>query len=787
MTDKLNDHERIACLRTEIARHDRLYYIDAAPEIDDRAYDRLMDELKALEAAHPELITPDSPTQRVGSALAKGEERPTVTHSMPMLSIDNTYITKEVRDDVPDRSVCGFDKTLRNEKNLGRHTKFHYTAEPKVDGVSVSLRYEKGLLVLAVDRGDGEKGTDITSSVRTIKSVPLRLYGGGPRDGNENGLPDVLEVRGEIYWPRKAFAAYNALRMARGTSDTEPPAEGDSRKKRSADELATPRNGCAGTIRRNDPAEVAERGLAFVVHGLGECSEVLGERASDIMRRIRTWGLPVNPHITVCENVEAVLAFIEQWAAERHRAEYETDGVVVKVDELALRDKLGQASKYPRWCIAYKYPAEQAQTVLRACLHSVGRLGTITPVAQFDAVHLAGTTVVQASLHNYDQFLKGELKGLCIGDTILVKKAGEIIPQVAEVVRDRRPPDAVPIVPPTRCPSCSQPTRRDEEGVYLRCVNVECPAQLRARLEFFAGRDQMDIDGLGPVEIDKLVSRGLVHHFADLYALTEEDLASLTEGGKKWLAKRQKPTAKLLDMELPPRETAPQKPAPKSVTQLKKAIADSKGRDLPRVLAALGIRHVGGQVARVLAEHLGDMDTIAAFAAAKVEALAKEKEEKEKRKIEKEQKKKGMEANKEEKNPKEEEKEKETKKEVDKIGPEIARSVHEFFRSPSGVETIERLQAAGVSMTLQSPVRNADDGPLVGKTVVVTGTLERFTRKGARDAIVAAGGRLVGNVSKKTSFVVVGTDAGDNKVQDAQTLGVETIDEAEFERRLSPG
>ena len=756
MTDQPNDHERIEFLRAQIARHDRLYYIDAHPEIDDRAYDRLMDELKALETANPALVTPDSPTQRVGGGLAEGEEFPKVVHALPMLSIDNTYDANEVRN---------FDATLR--RALGE-TKFHYTVEPKVDGVAASLRYENGVLTLAATRGNGVEGADVTSNVRTIRSVPLRLHADESHGEGLFGevLPDVLEVRGEIYWPRKAFAAYNALRLAKGTS---------SGKKPSVEELANPRNGCAGTIKLKEPSEVAERGLAFLVHGLGECSERLGERASEAMRRLTAWGLPVNPHITACEDVEAVLSAIDRWARDRAEAEYETDGMVVKVDELGLRDELGQTSKFPKWCIAYKYAAERADTVLRACVHSVGRLGTITPIAQFDPVHLAGTTVVQASMHNYDQV--GRL-GVHVGDTVSVEKAGEIIPQVVQVVFDRRPADASPITPPTHCPSCGQPTQRDEGGVYVRCPNVECPAQIRARLEFFAGRDQMDIRDLGPAEIDKLVTQDLVRHFADLYVLTLEDVAPLTDAGKQWLKEQQQLQEASLPgfVPLPAKRQKKPTPAPKSATNLLAAIAESRGRDLPRVLAALGVRHVGGQVAQVLAEHFGSMDAIAA---ANVTALVKEKEERKKEKEKEERRKKKEEKGKEEMEEKKKTKEKE---EMHEIGPVIAASVDEFFRSPSGAETVRRLREAGVNMTLLSPSRRGE-GPLAGQTVVVTGTLERFSRKAAEDAIVAAGGRVTSSVSKTTSFVVVGVDAG-SKLEKARQLGVETIDEAEFERRL---
>jgi len=664
----IQDEERIEQLRSEIRHHDYLYYVSAAPEISDRQYDELMSELKALEAKYPELVTADSPTQRVGGQPIEGFVQ--VTHSAPMLSIDNTYNADEVR---------AFDD--RVHRALG-HRRFQYVADPKIDGVAASLRYEKGVLVLAATRGDGVRGDDVTTNARTIKSIPLRLHG--------SGVPDVLEVRGEIYWPRKAFAAYNASRKAAGLET-----------------FANPRNGAAGTLKQLDPKVAAERGLAFMVHGFGEMSSRLGERASEIMARLKTWGLPVQPHMVMCKDVQEVLAAIDAWASQKAEADYETDGMVVKVDELGIREELGQTTKFPRWCIAYKYAAEQAATVLRVCLHSVGRLGTVTPIAQFDPVHLAGTTVVQASMHNYDQVERLDAHEL---DTILVEKAGEIIPQVVQVVFGKRPADARRITPPTQCPSCSQPTQRDEGGVYLRCNNPECPAQIRQRLEFFAGRDQMDIENLGPAVIDQLVTRELVHHFADLYKLTLPEMTQLERMGVK------------------------------SATNILEAIEASKTRDLPRVLAALGIRHVGGRASTVLAGHFGDIDKIAA---ASVEEL----------------------------------------QEVGEIGPVIAQSLYDFFHSQAGLETVQRLKDVGVNTKSLQAARPTGDGALAGKTVVVTGTLEHFSRKQAEDAIAAAGGRVTSSVSKTTSFVVVGADAG-SKLTKAQQLGVETIDEAEFARRV---
>ena len=678
----MSDAKRIEQLRDQIHRHDHLYYVEARPEISDRRYDSLLAELKALEARHPELVTPDSPTQRVGGEPIEGFQ--TVTHASPMLSIDNTYNEGELRE---------FDARVR--RALGERP-YQYVVDPKIDGVAVSLRYESGVLALAATRGDGRRGDDITGNARTVRSIPLRLRGAD--------VPSVLEVRGEIYWPRSTFNAINAKRAAAGEET-----------------FANPRNGAAGTLKQLDPRIVAQRGLALLAHGLGEMSARPSDRASEVMDALRRWGVPVSPHTKVCDDLDAVLVAIGEWAALRHDADYETDGMVVKVDELALRDELGATSRYPRWCIAYKYEAERAPTVLRSVDFQVGRLGTVTPVAHFDPVPLSGTTVSNASLHNFDQIGRLDVR---VGDTIVVEKAGEIIPRVVQVVHEKRPSGAPPIRPPHKCPSCRQPVARDEGGVYLRCGNPECPAQIRERVKFFAGRNQMDIEGLGEAVVNSLVDKGLVRHFADLYALTAEDLVGLPRTDK--LSSKGNPITF-------------QK---KSAEELVKAIEASRSRGLARLLAGLGIRHVGGRAAEVLAGQFGDIDAIAA---ATVEALT----------------------------------------EIDEIGPVIAAGVHQFFHSEAGREMVKRLKEAGVSTAAEKrgPAGAAEAAPLAGKTVVVTGTLETLSRPEAEDAVKAAGGRAASSVSKKTDFVVVGESPG-SKADKARSLGVETIDEAEFLRRI---
>ncbi len=708
-----NPAAEIDRLREHIRRHDRLYYVDATPEISDREYDALMDQLKALEAAHPELVTPDSPTQRVGGEPIEGFAK--VTHAAAMLSIDNTYNEAELN---------AFD--ARTRKALGR-TPVTYLAEPKIDGVAVSLRYETGQLVLAATRGDGRRGDDITANVRTIRSVPLHLSG--------DGWPDVLEVRGEIYWPRGAFDAFNASLVANGT---EP--------------FANPRNGAAGTLKQKNPGDVKGRGLAFFAHGLGECSQIPWPTAAEMMTQFAQWGLPTNPGWCVCESINAVHQAIAAWDASRATRDYETDGMVVKVNELALRNVLGATSRYPRWCIAYKYAAEQAQTQLHSVSFQVGRTGVVTPVAHFDPVQLAGTTVSNASLHNFDQVARLDLH---MGDAIIVEKAGEIIPQVIRALPEYRSADAELVTPPATCPcerqsplqwravpagfiaiqcvnadctehlkrilrkkagacaKCGEAMVEVDHMAELMCVAADCPQRLRESITFFAGRDQMNIEGLGPEVVDKLITAGLVGHVADLYSLDLFAVAGLDGMGNV-------SAQKLLD-----------------------AIDASRTRGLATLLTSLGIRHIGANTAAAI---VNEFDSMEAIMTASLEDLTA----------------------------------------IDEIGEVVAGSLLEYLDSQAGRETVERLGEAGVEMEMQQGAP-ADLGSMAsafaGKTVVVTGTLTQFGRKEAQDAIRQAGGKATGSVSAKTDILVAGENAG-SKLAKAQSLGIEIIDEREFRRRL---
>jgi DNA ligase (NAD+) len=529
--------KRIHTLREEIRRHDHAYYVLGEPTISDRQYDRLFEELRELEREHPELITPDSPTQRVGETPIEGFEH--VTHAVSMLSVDNTYDEKQLRE---------FDERVR--KGLGGES-YRYVVDPKIDGVAVSLLYKAGLFTLAATRGDGTTGDDITQNVRTIRSVPLRLLG---RD-----VPDVLEVRGEIVWPTADFQRFNAQREAAG----EPT-------------FANPRNATTGTLKQLDARNIAGRGLQLVAHGFGRVEPLTVDTQVKLFDKFARWGIPVSPYRTVHDSIDEIIDHLAEWDARRHDLPYITDGLVIKIDALDQRDALGSTSRYPRWCIAYKFAAEQAESVLLSVDFQVGKLGTITPRAVMEPMQLSGTTVRHASLHNFDQV---DRLGVRIGDTVVVEKAGEIIPQVVGVIEEKRPKGAKPIRRPTKCPVCKGEVQQDEGGVYIRCINPSCPAQLKERLIHFAGRNQMDIEGAGKVLIETLVDQGMLHDFADLYHLHErrDELVALERMGEK------------------------------SVDNLLDGIENSKKQPLSRLLAALNIRHVGGSTAEILADHFGSM------------------------------------------------------------------------------------------------------------------------------------------------------------------------------------
>lgn len=667
------DAKRIGKLREELDRHNYLYFIEAKPQISDQEFDRLMRELVDLEAKLGEPVPPDSPSQRVGGKPIDGFK--TVEHAVRMMSIDNTYSEEELR---------AFDERVRKALD-GRAPR--YVMEPKVDGVACSARYENGQLVLVATRGDGRRGDDITNNARTIRSLPLRL---SARQAKSATVPRVLEVRGEIFMPNSEFQRINAERVA----DGEEP-------------LKNPRNATTGTLKSLDPNFTAARRLQFVAHGLGEIDPLPCDSYHECMSILNKFGIPIGEHLTLADDIDGVIRDIEAFAKTRGTLMYQTDGMVVKLDSFAQRKILGETSKAPRWVIAYKYPAEQMPTVLENVEWQVGKGGTLTPVARLRPVFVAGTTVSNASLHNIEQI---EQKDIHIGDTVVIEKAGEIIPQVVQVDLTKRPKGAKKIVPPTKCPSCGAKVEKELDTPYIRCVNPSCPAQLKERLRWFCGRNQMDVGRLGEVLIDQLVDAGIVKTFADIYRLTKEQLIGL------------------------------ERMADKSAQNVIDSIQASRDRGLDRLLAGLGIRHVGNRVAYVLAAHFGSLDAIAA---ATCEELNN----------------------------------------VNEIGDVIADSVHDFFHNSAGRETIKQLKSVGIDPKLAEPQAAGGTLPLEGKTIVVTGTMEKLDRKEIEDLIVQMGGKASGSVSKKTSFVVAGESAG-SKLDKAKELGIEVISEIEFLKRV---
>ena len=660
-------HQQIERLRAEIRRHDGLYYVHNRPEIGDGEYDRLFAELRSLEAEHPDLVTPDSPTQRVS-------ERPleafaSVTHAVPMLSIDNTYNDDELR---------AFDD--RVAKGLG-HREYGFVVELKIDGLAMSLRYEQGRLVRAATRGDGSAGDDVTANVRTIRAVPLQLVGAK--------IPETLEVRGEVYMPRPEFEELNRLREEAGEA-----------------EFANPRNAAAGSLKLLDARITATRGLAFFAYLIGESSAPIAEGHWDGLQRLKEFGLPINPHIERAANIDKVIAICTSWHRKKDSLDYPIDGMVIKLDRYDQQQQLGTTGRAPRWCIAFKFPAEQAETIVESIEVQVGKTGTLTPVANLRPVPLAGTTVKRATLHNFEQLQRLDVR---IGDTVVIEKAGEIIPQVVRVVEKGRSLFSTkPFELPTACPECGGPVRKDDEGVYLRCINPDCPAQLLERLKYFVGRGQMDIDYLGPALLEQLIKKGMVRTIADLYKLTFAQVAQLERMGDK------------------------------SAANVIGAIADSKRRPLWRLIAGLGIRHVGGQSAEILANRFG---TLEAVMGVDLETLGS----------------------------------------TDQIGPVIAQSIYDYFRDEKKLSILQELRDGGVR---PEPVQRIQGEQLLaGKTIVVTGSLKHFDRDQIERTIKDLGGKTASSVSKKTSFVLAGEKAG-SKLDKARELGVTVIDEPEFLRMI---
>jgi DNA ligase (NAD+) len=677
--DPLSEIQR---LREQIRHHEEQYYIHDAPEISDAEFDRLLHELERLEAEYPDLVTPDSPTQRVAGRPT--DAFPTVAHLAPMLSLDNAYDEDDLR---------AFDERLRRAAGLSE-APVPYVTELKIDGLSIALTYENGRLARGATRGDGVRGEDVTPNVRTIRAIPLAL---------RDAPPNRLEVRGEVYLPRASFERINREREEQG----EPL-------------FANPRNAAAGTMRNLEPELVARRRLAAFTYQLvfgADAPDSAPKTHYDTLTALKRWGLPVEPHFQRCEGIEEVIEFCRAWADRRRQLEFDTDGVVIKLDDLTLRNRLGSTAKFPRWATAFKFPAEQAHTRLLKIDVNVGRTGANTPYAVLEPVFVAGSTISMATLHNAEDIARKDFRE---GDTVIIEKAGDVIPRVVAPVLSLRPPDSKPWEMPTTCRECGSALHRDEEEVVWRCENTSCPARLRRGLEHFASRGAMNIEGLGESLVEQLIEQGLVHDFGDLYHLTASQLENLVVT----------PRAPRSDRALP-------RKLGKVGRNVIEQIERSKSNDLSRLVYGLGIRHVGEKVAGTLARHFRTMEAILD---ASIDRLQTAPE----------------------------------------IGPVVAESVRSFVDEPRNRALVAKLAAAGVNMASQQPEPAAEaGGPLSGKTFVLTGTLSSLTREEAEAAIARLGGKVSGSVSRKTSYLVVGAEAG-SKLEKARSLGVHTLTEDEF-------
>ena len=702
---------RAAELRHELDYHAYRYYMLDAPEITDAAFDKMLVELQQIEAAYPELVTESSYTQRVGGYVS--EQFAPVTHMARMYSMDDAMDLDEL------------DAWLeRTEAALGAGRAV-YTCELKIDGLGVALTYENGAFVRAATRGDGTTGEDVSLNVRTIHDVPMHLaepalvHMGADRS-------HTIEVRGEVYMPKGSFARLNEEADAAGR-----------------DPFANPRNAAAGSLRQKDPKVTATRDLATFIYAVADTNPLHVHSQHEFLSWLRDAGFSVNPNVATCGTPAEVHAFCADALAHRGELDYDIDGVVVKVDSFAQQDELGFTARAPRWAIAFKFPPEEKTTVLREIRVQVGRTGVLTPVAEFDPVTVAGSTIARATLHNIDEVHRKDVR---VGDTIVVHKAGDVIPEVVGPVADKRPADALPWQMPASCPVCGSPVVHEEGEVAYRCVSLDCAAQLKERLLHWVSRGCMDVDGIGDELVDKMLEAGLVHDVADFYTLTVDDIAGL-ETGRRYAADNAKKGVRAGDP-IP----VGQKTAEKVVSEL----VHSKEQSLGRVLFALGIRHVGKSVGELLAQHFLSIDKL---------LLASEEEI----------------------------------AQVDGIGPKIAASVKGFLAVPENLEVLERLRQAGLSLeedlgaaTARAAEETgvsadlADAQPLAGLTFVLTGTLERRTRDEAGAALKALGAKVTGSVSKKTSYVVAGPGAG-SKLAKAESLGVPVLDEAQLEHLLATG
>lgn len=656
-------------LRREIRHNEYLYYVLDAPEITDAEYDRMMVRLRELEARYPDSIPADSPTQRVGGRASS--QFTEVRHLEPLLSLGNVFSAEELR---------AFDERVRSGLPAG--SKVEYVMEPKIDGLACSLIYENGKLVRAATRGDGVVGENVTANVRTIRSIPLTLK---VPDGET--VPELLDVRGEVYMPRQAFMRLNEQRAERGES-----------------EFANPRNAAAGSLRQLDPQVTASRSLSFFAYYLvGEGAQ---PKHSESLALLAHYGFKVSENYKVVENIDEAIKYIGDFNELRQGLSYDTDGAVIKVNDVYQQRILGATGKDPRWATAYKYPPEQAETTLEDIDWRVGRTGVLTPTAVLTPVKLSGSVISRATLHNED-FIRA--KDIRIGDRVVINKAGEIIPEVLRVVVEKRTGDEKEVEIPSVCPECGWRVERQGEEAAIRCTNPHCPALGREGLIHFVSRDAMNIDGCGPSVINALLDAGLVRDAADLYSLRKDDLLKLERMGEK------------------------------SADNLLAALAESKKNELDKLLFALGIRHVGAKVARILATEFGSMEKLQQ---AQPEELAQ----------------------------------------IRDIGDKIAESVVTWLNVPANIDLVERLSAAGLTMTFTPPA-SQEDNPFFGKTLVFTGTMPTLGRAEAKTMAQDVGAKVSVSVSKKTDYVIAGAEAG-SKLEKAQQLGVTVIDEAEFLRLL---
>lgn len=656
-------------LRREIRHNEYLYYVLDAPEITDAEYDRMMVRLRELEARYPDSIPADSPTQRVGGRAAS--QFTEVRHLEPLLSLGNVFSAEELR---------AFDERVHSGLPAG--SKVEYVMEPKIDGLACSLIYENGKLVRAATRGDGVVGENVTANVRTIRSIPLTL-----KVPEGEAVPELLDVRGEVYMPRQAFMRLNEQRAERGES-----------------EFANPRNAAAGSLRQLDPQVTASRSLSFFAYYLvGEGAQ---PKHSESLALLARYGFKVSENYKVVENIDEAIKYIGDFNELRQGLSYDTDGAVIKVNDVYQQRILGATGKDPRWATAYKYPPEQAETTLEDIDWRVGRTGVLTPTAVLTPVKLSGSVISRATLHNED-FIRA--KDIRIGDRVIINKAGEIIPEVLRVVAEKRTGDEKEVEIPNVCPECGWRVERQGEEAAIRCTNPHCPALGREGLIHFVSRDAMNIDGCGPSVINALLDAGLVRDAADLYSLRKEDLLKLERMGEK------------------------------SADNLLAALDESKKNELDKLLFALGIRHVGAKVARILATEFGSMEKLQQ---AQPEELAQ----------------------------------------IRDIGDKIAESAVTWLNVPANIDLVERLAAAGLTMTFTPPA-SQEDNPFFGKTLVFTGTMPTLGRAEAKTMAQDVGAKVSGSVSKKTDYVIAGAEAG-SKLEKAQQLGVTVIDEAEFLRLL---